>query len=90
MDELTVYVDLPDGIKAKDLDIQIKQSTLKVAVKGKPPIIEGEMHKKVKVDDCMWNIESDGTKRLLNLTLQKMEGQYWWHCVMVGDTEIDT
>jgi len=90
LDELTVFIPLPDGVKGKDLDVQIKATRLKVGVKGQPPIIDGELHKKVKMEDSMWNMESDGNKRLMNLTLQKFEGQYWWHNVIVGDTEIDT
>ena len=45
-----------------------------MGLKGKEAIIDGELHKKVKVDDSMWNLESDGAKRLLNLSLQKFEG----------------
>ena len=42
---------------------------LKVGVKGQPPIIDGELYKKIKVDDSLWTLESDGTKRTLQLTL---------------------
>ena len=69
MDELTVFIPLPEGVKAKDLDIQIKATRLKVGLKGQPPLIDGEFHKKIKVEDSMWNMESDGNKRLMNLTL---------------------
>ena len=38
----------------------------------------------------MWSLESDGDKRTLQINIQKFEGQYWWHNVLVGDPEIDT
>lgn len=90
LDEVFVYLPLPDNVRAKDLDVQIKALTLKVGVKGQTPIVDGEFFKKVKAGDCMWNVESDGNKRLLNLTLTKVEGQNWWHTVIKGDIEIDT
>lgn len=44
----------------------------------------------MKAGDCMWNVESDGSKRVLNLALTKVEGQNWWSTVIKGDVEIDT
>jgi len=38
---------------------------LQVGIKGQPKIIDGELHKKIKVDDSLWTLESDGPKRTL-------------------------
>ena len=34
LDEITAYITVPNGIKAKDLDVKIASDSLKVAVKG--------------------------------------------------------
>ena len=90
LDEVTVYIAIPDGVTAKQLDVKILPKKLQVGVKGQPKIIDGELHKKVKVDDCLWTLETDSSKRTLQITFTKFEGQNWWNCVIEGDTEIDT
>jgi len=61
--------------------------SIKVGLKGEPPIVDGELHKRVIVDDSLWTLE-DGKEIVLNLHKEnKME---WWKCVMVGDPEINT
>ena len=49
-------VSLPRPLKAKDLDIVIQKSHLKIAVRGQAPIIDGELHRVVKVDESFWTI----------------------------------
>jgi hypothetical protein len=33
---------------------------LKVGLKGKPPIIDGELHKSIKIDDSFWTLGEHG------------------------------
>lgn len=47
------------------LDIKFMPKKLQVGIKGQPKIIDGELPKKIKVDDSLWTIESDGAKRTL-------------------------
>ncbi|GMH43716.1 hypothetical protein BSKO_11638 [Bryopsis sp. KO-2023] len=84
--EVTVNVSVPQGIRAKDLDVDIKKEHLKIAVKGQPPIIDGDLTETVKVEDCLWNMV-DGK---IELTLQKFSGMSWWKTVIKGDPEINT
>lgn len=86
LSETTVTIPLPAGTKAKMLDIEIKNSSLKVGVKGQTPIIKGDFHKRIIVDDSFWTLE-DGD---VVLNLQKENKMEWWKCVMVGDEEINT
>ena len=90
LEEVTVFVKLPDNITSKQLDIQMKPSSLKIGVKGQPPIIDGALHKKIKTSDSLWTLESDGAKRTLQLTFVKVDGMNWWNCVIEGDPKIDT
>ena len=68
----------------------MKPTTLKVGIKGQVPVIDGTLHKKVKSSDCLWTLESDGSKRTLQITLVKVEGMSWWNCVCEGDPKINT
>ena len=90
LEEVTVYVPLPDGITSKQLDVQMKSTTLKIGLKGQAPIIDGPLHKKIKASDSLWTLETDGPKRTLQLTFVKVDGMNWWNCVIEGDTKIDT
>lgn len=65
LEEVTIYVNLPDNVTTKQLDVKLMPSKLRVAVKGQDPIIDGEWHKKIKVDDSIWTLESDGAQRTL-------------------------
>jgi hypothetical protein len=65
LEEVTLYVPLPDNIASKNLDVIFKAQTLKVAVKGQPPIIDGTLHKKIKTSDTLWTLETDGPMRTL-------------------------
>ena len=87
LSELTVNIHLPPGTKTKMLDVQIKNSSIKVSIKGQgSPIVQGELHKRVMVDDSLWTLE-DGD---LVITFTKENKMEWWKCVLVGDPEINT
>jgi hypothetical protein len=40
----------------ESMDIDIKKKALKVGVKGKAPLIDGELHQAVKIDNCFWTV----------------------------------
>jgi len=85
--EVTVNVPVPVGTRSRDLVVDIGKKRLRVGLKGQPPMVDGELHKPVKVDDSFWTVE-DGREVVVNL--QKENGMEWWKCVVVGDPEIDT
>lgn len=60
-----VTVPLPGTLRTRDLDVQIQKKKLKVAIKGQPPIIDGELHKEVKLEESTWTLE--GKSMLINL-----------------------
>ncbi|CCW64068.1 unnamed protein product [Phytomonas sp. EM1] len=85
--DVEVRVPLPArNVRGKQLDVEIKQDHLKVAMKGKPPIIDGDLYARVKLADCMWTIE-DGS--VVVISLQKQNDMEWWKTIIVGDPEID-
>ena len=47
-------VTIPDGLRSRDLDIQIRTNRISVAVRGRDPIVEGTLYKTIKPDDSLW------------------------------------
>ena len=84
--ETTVYVDVPDGTRGRDIFCEITASTLKLKLKGQEEfLINGELDGKVKTDS-MWTIDD---RKTVVITLDKCV-ETWWASVVKGDPEIDT
>jgi hypothetical protein len=89
--DVSVSFTVPVGIRGKHLDVQITKSKLRVGLKGKPTIVNGDLHKRVKLDGCTWTIEDDENDgRKVVVYLEKENQMEWWKCVIDGDAEIDT
>jgi len=92
LQDLQVHVVVPAGTKAKFLNVEILKKSLKVQVKGSDPIVDGELEKTIKMEDCFWSIEDDpkAGNRVISITLTKSNQMEWWKTVIVGDAEINT
>eukprot|EP00967_Tisochrysis_lutea_P125390 scaffold210718_cov27-Tisochrysis_lutea.AAC.2 len=78
--DLTVYVAVPKGTKAKLIDVTIAKKKLRVAVAGHPaPLIDGELLQAVKMEDSSWSVEDNPAddNRLVTITLTKVNGMEW-------------
>ncbi|XP_027338843.1 protein BOBBER 1 [Abrus precatorius] len=87
LQEVNVNVPVPNGTKSRFVICEIKKNHLKVGLKGQPPIIEGELHRPVKPDDCYWSIEDQSA---ISILLTKHDQMEWWKCLVKGDPQIDT
>jgi len=87
LEELEIRVPVPEGTRAKQVDVQFKKKWLKVGVKGQPPIINEELHKEIKADDSTWIVE-DG--KVVMIVLQKFNRMEWWSQVVLSEPEIST
>ncbi|CAI0546776.1 unnamed protein product [Linum tenue] len=87
LQEVTVLVPVPHGTKSRFVVCDIKKNHLKIGLKGQPPILEGELYKPIKVDDCYWSIEDQNT---ISVLLTKHDQMEWWKSLVKGGPEIDT
>ncbi|KAL9374734.1 hypothetical protein Peur_031613 [Populus x canadensis] len=87
LQEVNVQIPVPSGTKSRFVICDIKKNHLKVGLKGQPPIVEGELYKPIKVDDCYWSIEDQNT---ISILLTKHDQMDWWKSLVKGDPEIDT
>ncbi|ESL07473.1 hypothetical protein TRSC58_04837 [Trypanosoma rangeli SC58] len=87
LQEVEVRVPLPiTKARGRDLDIALQQRHMRVGIKGKPPIVDGDLFAAVKAEECMWTIDDGCT---VVVTLTKMNQMEWWKTVIAGDAEID-
>ncbi|KAK7282575.1 hypothetical protein RIF29_11472 [Crotalaria pallida] len=87
LQEVNVNVPILEGTKSRFVTCEIKMNYLKVGLKGQPPIIEGDLFKPVKPDDCYWTIEDH---KSISILLTKQDQMKWWKSLVKGDPEIDT
>ncbi|CAK7324166.1 unnamed protein product [Dovyalis caffra] len=105
LQEVSIQIPVPSGTKSRFVVCEMKKNHLKVGLKGQPPIIEGELYKPIKVDDCYWSIEPSDKCELLiiytialspedqntiSILLTKQDQMDWWKSLVKGDPEIDT
>ncbi|CAI2176018.1 13455_t:CDS:2, partial [Funneliformis geosporum] len=87
LQDVDITVPVPKGSRAKDLKVDIKKKHLTVGLKGQTPIIEGELCKEVKIDDCTWTLED---QKEIFIHIEKSNQMEWWKNVITTHPEIDT
>ncbi|KAI0094837.1 nuclear movement protein nudC [Irpex rosettiformis] len=85
--EVDLEVPVPKGTRGKDLTVVIQRKKLSVALKGKEPILSGELCKEIKVEESTWTIED---QQLVLVHLEKLNKQQWWENVLTHHPKIDT
>jgi HSP20 family molecular chaperone IbpA len=99
LDEAVVHIPVPEGTRAKDLDVEITPSSLSIKRKEEPSDdnikfdeISGTLFGRVKPSESTWTMESnsssDTNTTTILITLDKVQ-KTWWSTILSGDPEID-
>ncbi|XP_063218945.1 nudC domain-containing protein 2-like [Bacillus rossius redtenbacheri] len=64
---VTIEVDLPQGVTAKNVQVELKPKSIKCSVKGNI-VLQGELYGTIHVSESTWVIED---KKLLRIILSK-------------------
>ena len=54
--EVDITVPVPKGTRGRDLNVVLQKKKLSVGLKGKEPIMGGELCKDIKVEESTWSI----------------------------------
>ncbi|XP_060212044.1 protein BOBBER 1-like [Lycium barbarum] len=87
LQEVNLNIPVPHGTKSRFIVCDIKKNHLTVGLKGQPPIIDGELYRPVKVEDCFWSLED---QKSISVLLTKKDQMDWWKCVVKGEPEVET
>lgn len=85
--EIKIPFNTTFDLKSRDVVVNIAKKHLKVGLKGKPLIIDGEICAEVKLEDSVWVLQ-DGKTVLI--TLEKINQMNWWDRLVTTDPQIAT
>jgi len=87
LNEVDVTIEVPKGTRGKDLVVVIKKNYLSVGLKGKEPIMAGDLPKEIKVEESTWTIEDQS---IILIHFEKINKMEWWPHVLTHHPKIDT
>ncbi|KAI6133019.1 nuclear movement protein nudC [Pisolithus croceorrhizus] len=85
--DVDITVPVPKGTRGRDLLVVIQKKKLSVGLKGKDPILAGDLCKEIKVEDSTWTLED---QQSVHIHLEKLNKQEWWENVLSHHPKIDT
>ncbi|KAK8165046.1 HSP20-like chaperone [Phyllosticta citrichinensis] len=88
--DVDLTIPISGNYKGRDLDVKISKTKLRVAIKGKDPIIDGDLPKPILVDDSTWTLETVPQGKEISIHLDKANKVEWWEHVITTAPKIDT
>ncbi|ETW86883.1 hypothetical protein HETIRDRAFT_305928 [Heterobasidion irregulare TC 32-1] len=85
--DVDIVVPVPKGTRSRDLTVVLQKKKLSVGLKGKEPILTGELCKEIKLEDSTWTLEDQQT---VEIHLEKANQMQWWENVLTHHPKIDT
>jgi len=87
LQDVDIVVPVPKGTRARDLVVVIAKKKLSVGLKGKEPILVGDLCQDIKVEESTWTLEDQSS---IEIHLEKVNKMQWWENVLTHHPKIDT
>ncbi|ORX61478.1 CS-domain-containing protein [Hesseltinella vesiculosa] len=87
LQDVSIAIPVPSGTRARDLEVVLKRKHIKVALKGQPALLEGELCKDIQVDDSTWSVQD---QKEVEIQLEKQNQMTWWEHVVTTAPKINT
>ena len=90
-DEIVVSFAAPADATSRECEVTLTSTAATVRVRGQT-LLDGELTRAIVKDDSYWELESDGSQKVLRLSLTKLRrtcAKFHWPSVCVGEPEID-
>lgn len=91
--ELYVNIDLPLNTRAKEIQVSIGDRSLEVKILQAgtwTTYAKGDLHRLVYKDTSTWTLDSEKSKKVLQVYLDKKNKMEWWPRILEGDPMINT
>ncbi|RAL43316.1 unnamed protein product [Cuscuta campestris] len=85
LEELNIYITLPESVPKKLFYCKIESKHLEVGIKGNPPYLNHDLTHHVKTDCSFWTLEDD----IMHVTLQKRDKGQTWPSPIMGEGQLD-
>ena len=88
--EVVIKMPIDENVKGKDVVYKLTPTSLDLGIKGQALYVSGELWDTVKLDDSIWEIESDNKLgRCVAVHLKKAKGQKWDYLLKSEDVPPD-
>ncbi|KAA0190830.1 hypothetical protein HAZT_HAZT007487 [Hyalella azteca] len=87
LQEVEVNIPLPMRVKSRNVAVEFSRRSLKVGLKNSEPIINDELCKEIKVEECSWYLDNE---QAIVLQIEKINKMEWWSKLVKSDPEINT
>lgn len=88
--DLDVTAPIPSNLRARDLAVSLKSSSISVAIKGSEPILSGDFPHPIRLDESTWTLETTPSGKEISVHLDKQAKSQWWAHVVTTAPKIDT
>lgn len=88
-EEVRIFVPLDRGEKAKNVDFDLRNNTLRVGVRGRGATVSGDLWRAVEPEEADWTVDVHDGRRSIVVTLTKVNVREGWRHLLRQDGKPD-